>query len=141
MLHDFRSFQHFGRTISPSDKLPLLADINENRGKFWSKTPYCRKGDAMPAYVITEIEVTDPEGYEEYRSKVGKSLEAFGAKFLVRGGEIDVLEGDWQPKRIVMCVFDSMDKARQWYDSDAYCELKKVRENTASMSMVAVEGI
>ena len=95
----------------------------------------------MPAYLITEIEVTDPKGYEEYRSRVGKSLEAYGAKFLVRGGEIDVLEGDWQPKRIVMCVFDSMDKARQWYDSDAYRELKKVRENTASMNMVAVAGI
>jgi len=94
----------------------------------------------MPAYLITEIEVTDPKGYEEYRSKVGKSLEAFGAKFLVRGGEITVFEGDWQPKRIVMCVFDSMDKARAWYNSDAYRELKQVRQNTATMNMVAVEG-
>ena len=57
------------------------------------------------------------------------------------GGEIDVLEGDWQPKRMVLCVFDSMDKARQWYDSDEYRELKKIRENTARMNMVVVEGI
>lgn len=95
----------------------------------------------MPAYVITEIEVTDPDGYQEYRSRVGRSLEAYGARFLVRGGEIDVLEGDWQPRRIVMCVFDSMDKARQWYDSDEYRELKKIRENTARMNMLAVEGV
>ncbi len=95
----------------------------------------------MPAYLITEIEVTDPKGYEEYRSRVGQSLEAYGAKFLVRGGDIEVLEGEWQPKRIVMCVFDSIDKAREWYQSDAYRELKKIRENTARMKMVAVEGI
>jgi len=95
----------------------------------------------MPAYVITEIEVTDPKGYEEYRARVGQSLEQYGARFLVRGGEIDVLEGDWQPKRIVMCVFDSMDKARQWYDSDGYRELKQLRQNTATMNMVAVEGV
>lgn len=95
----------------------------------------------MPAYLITEIEVTDPKGYEEYRSRVGKSLEAFGAKFLVRGGEIDVFEGEWQPKRLVMCVFDSMDTARQWYNSDAYQELKRVRQNKATMNMVAVEGV
>ena len=49
----------------------------------------------MAAYLITEIEVTDPKGYEEYRARVGKSLEQFGARFLVRGGEIDVLEGNW----------------------------------------------
>jgi len=94
----------------------------------------------MPAYVITEIEVTDPAGYEEYRSRVGKSLEKYGAKFLVRGGEIEVLEGDWQPKRMVMCVFESMDKAREWYHSDEYREMKKIREHTARMNMVAVEG-
>lgn len=95
----------------------------------------------MPAYVIVEIEVTDPKGYEEYRSRVGKSLEAYGATFLVRGGEIDVLEGDWQPNRIVMCMFDSVGKARQWYESDEYRELRKIRAHTAKMNMVAVEGV
>lgn len=95
----------------------------------------------MPAYLITEIEVTDPAGYEEYRSRVGKSLEKYGAKFLVRGGEIEVLEGDWQPKRIVIGVFDSVDKAREWYHSKEYQEVKKFREGNARMNMVAVEGI
>ncbi|KPK34028.1 MAG: hypothetical protein AMJ66_04245 [Betaproteobacteria bacterium SG8_40] len=95
----------------------------------------------MPAYVITEIEVTDPKGYEAYRARVGKSLEEFGARFLVRGGDVDVLEGDWQPRRIVMCVFDDMDTARRWYRSDGYQELKRLRQNTATMNMVAVEGV
>ena len=95
----------------------------------------------MPAYLITEIEVTDPKGYDEYRARVGKSLQEYGARFLVRGGEIEVLEGDWQPKRMVMCVFDSLDKAREWYNSDGYQELKRLRQGTATMNMVAVEGI
>jgi uncharacterized protein (DUF1330 family) len=95
----------------------------------------------MPAYLITEIEVTDPQGYEEYRARVGKSLEEYGARFLVRGGELEVLEGNWQPRRIVMCVFDDMDTARRWYHSDGYQELKRLRQNTATMNMVAVEGV
>ena len=95
----------------------------------------------MPAYLITEIEVTDPQGYEAYRAKVGESLQQFGAKFLVRGGEIDVFEGDWKPKRVVMCVFDSIAKAREWYESDSYRELRRLRQNTATMNMVAVEGV
>ncbi|MGD2139493.1 MAG: DUF1330 domain-containing protein [Burkholderiales bacterium] len=94
----------------------------------------------MTAYVIVEIEVTDPAGYEEYRSRVGKSLQQYGATFLVRGGDIEILEGDWQPKRMVMCAFDSMEKVREWYNSDEYRELRKVRENTARMNMVAVQG-
>ena len=95
----------------------------------------------MPVYVITEIEVTDPKGYEEYRSRVGQSLERYGAKFVVRGGNIEKLEGSWNPKRLVMCTFDSMEKVQVWYNSDEYQELKRVRENTARMNMVAVEGV
>jgi uncharacterized protein (DUF1330 family) len=95
----------------------------------------------MPAYLITEIEVTDPAGYEQYRARVGQSLQAYGAKFLVRGGDIEVLEGDWQPKRIVMCEFESLAKAREWYNSDLYRELKQIRQGNASMKIIAVEGL
>lgn len=95
----------------------------------------------MPVYLITEIDVTDPQGYEQYRSRVGKSLEQYGARFLVRGGAIEVMEGNWNPERVVMCVFDNMEKVRAWYNSKEYQELKRVRENTAKMNMVAVEGI
>lgn len=95
----------------------------------------------MSVYVITEIEVTDPQGYEAYRSRVGKSLERYGAKFVVRGGNIETLEGNWNPKRLVMCTFDSMEQVHAWYKSDEYQELKRVRENTARMNMVAVEGV
>jgi len=95
----------------------------------------------VPVYLITEIDVTDPQGYEQYRSRVGKSLEQYGARFLVRGGAIEVMEGNWNPERVVMCVFDNMEKVRAWYNSKEYQELKRVRENTAKMNMVAVEGI
>ena len=95
----------------------------------------------MPVYLITEIEVSDPAGYEAYRARVGQSLAQFGARFMVRGGEIEVMEGNWQPKRMVMCEFESMDKVRAWYNSDVYGELKRLRQNTATMNMVAVEGL
>ncbi|HUU73420.1 MAG TPA: DUF1330 domain-containing protein [Burkholderiales bacterium] len=95
----------------------------------------------MPAYLITAIEVIDPKGYEAYRARVGQSLEEYEAQFLVRGGEIDVLEGDWQPRRIIMRIFDSMNKARKWYRSDGYQELNRLRKDTAAMNLVAVEGV
>ena len=66
----------------------------------------------MPAYLISQIEVHDPKGYEEYRRLVGASLAKYGGKFVVRGGKIEVLEGDWAPKRIVVCEFESAERAR-----------------------------
>ena len=58
----------------------------------------------MSAYLIAEITVTDPVGYEKYRAKVGTSLSNYNAKFLVRGGTIENLEGGWSPQRLVMCL-------------------------------------
>jgi uncharacterized protein (DUF1330 family) len=66
----------------------------------------------MPAYLISQIEVHDPQGYDEYRKLVGPSLAKYGGKFVVRGGRIEVLEGNWAPKRIVVCEFASADRAR-----------------------------
>lgn len=71
----------------------------------------------MPAYLISEIEVHDAVGYEEYRKLVGASLERYGGRFIARGGRIEVLEGEWNPKRVVICVFDSIERAREWYES------------------------
>jgi uncharacterized protein (DUF1330 family) len=66
----------------------------------------------MPAYLISQIEVHDPQGYEEYRKLVGASLAKYGGKFVARGGKVDVLEGSWQPKRVVICEFESLARAR-----------------------------
>jgi uncharacterized protein (DUF1330 family) len=94
----------------------------------------------MPAYVVTEIEVRDPEGHEAYRQAAPSTLEAFGGKIVAHGGEVAVLEGDGEPKRMVVAEFPDLDAAKRWYASDAYQAAKKLREHTATLRMVAVEG-
>jgi uncharacterized protein (DUF1330 family) len=66
----------------------------------------------MPAYVIVEIEVTDPVGYEAYKKHAAATITAQGGRYIVRGGKTEVLEGDWQPKRLVVLEFPSMDRAK-----------------------------
>lgn len=94
----------------------------------------------MPAYLIVDIDVTDPVGYQAYRELVGPIVQAAGARFIVRGGAFDVLEGEWRPRRIVMLEFPSMDAAREWYHGDAYAEAKALRQRTATCNVVLVEG-
>jgi uncharacterized protein (DUF1330 family) len=95
----------------------------------------------MPAYLISEVEVLDPLGYEEYRKLAGASLQKFGGEFIVRGGRIDVLEGDWNPKRLVVCRFESLQKLQDWYNSPEYRKAKEVRLKTAKARIVGVEGV
>jgi uncharacterized protein (DUF1330 family) len=95
----------------------------------------------MAAYLISEIEIQNPEGYEEYRRLVKPTLDKYGGKFLARGGRIDVLEGKWNPKRIVICEFESPAKAREWYDSPEYTKAKEVRQKNSTANIVVVEGV
>ena len=95
----------------------------------------------MAAYVIVETDITDPEQYEQYKAASPAAIAAGGGRFLVRGGEHVVLEGDWQPPRLVMLEFEDLEAARRWYESEAYQEAKKLREGAARFRAVAVEGI
>lgn len=95
----------------------------------------------MAAYVIVETDVTDPGQYEQYKTASPAAIAAGGGRFLVRGGELVVLEGDWQPPRLVMLEFEDLEAARRWYESEAYQEAKKLREGAARFRAVAVEGI
>jgi uncharacterized protein (DUF1330 family) len=95
----------------------------------------------MPAYFIVDNEVTDPAGFEEYRTQVPSTVEKYGGRFLVRGGQIQALEGDWKPRRIVVTEFPSIEQARRWYDSEEYRALKAVRARSARGSVVLVEGV
>ena len=95
----------------------------------------------MPAYIIVETDIHDPEQYEHYKEASPAAVKAGGGRFLVRGGEIAVLEGDWRPKRLVVLEFESLDAAKQFYTSDTYQEAKRLREGAASLRMVAVEGL
>jgi uncharacterized protein (DUF1330 family) len=95
----------------------------------------------MPAYVIVETDVTDPEQYEQYKAASPAAIAAGGGRFLVRGGELAVLEGDWQPSRIVVLEFEDLQAAKRWYESQAYQEAKKLREGAASFRAIAVQGV
>src|SRR5438105_1619717 len=95
----------------------------------------------MSAYIVVEVEVHDPETYENYKAMVPPSLTEYGGRFLVRGGRIETLEGDWSPKRFVMVEFPSVDKARAWWDSAGYAEAKALRQATAKTQMIVVEGV
>jgi uncharacterized protein (DUF1330 family) len=95
----------------------------------------------MPAYVIVETDITDPERYEQYKAASPSAIAAGGGRFLVRGGEHVVLEGDRQPTRLVMLEFEDLAAAKRWYESDLYQEAKRLREGAAHMRMVAVRGV
>ena len=95
----------------------------------------------MAAYVIAETDVHDPERYERYRAASPGAIAAGGGRFIARGGELAVLEGDWQPKRLVLVEFDDLGAARRWYDSPQYREARRLREGAATLRIVAVEGL
>ena len=94
----------------------------------------------MAAYVIAEIEVTDPAAYEEYRKQVGAVNAKYGGKFLARGGRIESMEGGWQPKRMVIVEFPSMERALEWYRSPEYKPLIELRKKASKGKLVIIEG-
>jgi uncharacterized protein (DUF1330 family) len=94
----------------------------------------------VPAYVIAEVDVTDPATYEEYRKLVPPTIARPGGKFLVRGGAVETKEGGWQPKRLVVLEFASMDQARKWYHSPEYAPALALRLKAARSKVLLVEG-
>ena len=95
----------------------------------------------MSAYVIAEIEVTDPGKFEEYRKLVPPTIEAFGGRYVVRGGAVDSLEGGWRPKRMVVIEFDDAKRAKAWHDSELYAPARALREASTNTRMIVVDGV
>jgi uncharacterized protein (DUF1330 family) len=95
----------------------------------------------MPAYLIVETDITDPEQYEQYKAASPAAIAAAGGRFVVRGGEMAVLEGEWSPKRLVVVEFDDLEAAKRFYESPEYQAAIKLREGAANLNMVAVEGV
>jgi len=95
----------------------------------------------MPAYVIIETDIHDPEQYERYKEASPAAVAAGGGRFVARGGELAVFEGEWQPARLVILEFPDLETARRWYASETYQEAKKLRDGAAHLNMVAVEGL
>ena len=95
----------------------------------------------MTAYVIADIEVLDPAGYEAYRQQVPATIAAYGGRYLARGGATEVPEGDWSPRRCVILEFPSMAQLKAWWDSPEYQPLRAIRERTTRSKLVATEGL
>ena len=94
----------------------------------------------MTTYVIADIDVHDAVAYREYVALVPGTVEPFGGRFVIRGGEHETLEGEWRPQRLVMIEFPSADHARRWYESQAYVAAMAIRRRASTGSLVMVEG-
>ena len=95
----------------------------------------------MSAYVIAEVNITNPDLFAEYRQLVPATIEKYGGRFVVRGGTVETKEGGWSPSRIVVLEFPSMDQARKWYHSAEYKPLLEMRLKAASAKLILVEGV
>jgi len=94
----------------------------------------------VAAYLFANIEITDADGYDEYRKRVPATIAAHGGRYLTRAGATEVLEGDWVPKRTVILEFPSMAALKTWYDCPEYRPLRDIRAGTAVSSLVAIDG-
>ena len=95
----------------------------------------------MTAYVIVDIEVTDPEGYAEYKNLAPAAVALYGGKYIARGGKTETLEGDWAPNRLVILEFPSSEQAKAWVNSPEYAPARAMRHQYAKSRMVVVEGL
>jgi len=95
----------------------------------------------MPAYLVADIEVTDPVGYDEYKKRVPAVIAAHGGRYLARGGASEVLEGTWRPKRSAIIEFPSLASMKAFWESPDYQPLREIRERSAKSNLVVIEGL
>lgn len=94
----------------------------------------------MAAYVIVEVRIEDPVEYENYKKLTPAAVAAFDGKFIVRGGQTFTLEGDWNPERIVVLEFPTVERAKEWWSSEQYTAAKVIRQRSAKSKMIIVQG-
>jgi uncharacterized protein (DUF1330 family) len=94
----------------------------------------------MPAYVVVDVTVTDPEAFRTYMALAEVSLAEAGGRYLARGGETEVFEGRWSPRRLVVVEFPDRAAAKAWYEGAAYLAAREARAGAANMNMVCIEG-
>lgn len=95
----------------------------------------------MAAYLVVEVEVTDPARYDEYRAQVPATLAKYGGRFIVRGGQPETLEGRWAPKRVVVLEFPDRAAAKAWWSSPEYAPAKALRQRAARTELILVDGV
>ncbi len=95
----------------------------------------------MAAYIIVQVDVTDPETFETYRAQVPATLVPFGGEFIIRGGDMEILEGEWPIRRCVVIQFPDKESAKGWYASAEYQGPKALRQASANTNMIVVDGV
>ena len=95
----------------------------------------------MAAYIVADIDITDPAAYEGYKPLASAAIEKYGAKILVRGGKVEPAEGGWEPKRLVILEFPSMDKLKAFYTSPEYRKAIAIRQKASKGRLIFVEGV
>ena len=119
-----------GSLIKPGITHEMLFQLNLQQEK-----------NKMSAFVIADITVNDPKRYEEYKKLAPPAIAAYGGKYLARGGKSEKLEGNWEPDRVVILEFESIEKAKEWLDSQEYRKARMLRHKTASSNMILVEAL
>ena len=95
----------------------------------------------MAGYIIVDVEITDEALFEEFAEKIVDVVDAYGGKYLVRGGDAEHITGDWAPHRVVVMEFESVGRAREWVNSPGYAALADIRVASATTNMIIVEGV
>ena len=126
--------------MKTNHKLALAVLAGASIGVAGARTIHAQQVKAPPAYVIAEVDVTDPATMQKYGEKVPETLAPFEHHYVVRGGKTQSLEGE-PPKRIIVTAFDSADQARAWYDSPAYAAIKPIRQSAAKSRIFIAEGL
>ncbi len=126
--------------MKANHKLALALLVGGAMGVGGATAIHARQVKTAPGYVIAEVEVTDPAGMQKYGAQVPETLAPFNHHYVVRTGKAQSLEGE-PPKGIVIIAFDSVDKAREWYDSPAYQAIKPIRQNATRSRVFIAEGV
>ncbi len=95
----------------------------------------------MSVYVIADVEITDASLYGQFLEQVGPTIDSYGGRFVARGGEIEVIKGDWTPKRIAIMEFDTAEQVKEWLGSPEFTALNEIRTKSSNINMVVVEGL
>ena len=95
----------------------------------------------MAGYIVFDIEVTNPEDYQEYAKRVPSIIAQYGGKYLARGGAVEPLEGDWQPSRFVILEFESVEQAKRFFNSPEYELIKTIRTKNSKSRGIIVHGL
>ncbi len=95
----------------------------------------------MAAYIIADVEITDPARYAEYIKVVPETIARYGGRFVVRGGRAETLEGSWSPRRIVVLEFPTFERAKEWWASDEYHAPRALRQSASISSLIVVQGV